>query len=152
MPDDEPDIRIAAEAWRSALDDVEGLVRSVLAAVRRAEAVTLECAVLLTDAVEMQSLNARWRGQDKPTNVLSFPAPDGFGQGDIALGYEVVAEEARAQGKSLTAHATHLLVHGFLHLLGYDHMDEADAKAMEVREREILAQLNIADPYVELAQ
>jgi probable rRNA maturation factor len=152
MPDDEIDIRIAADAWRAALDDVEALVRGVLATAGRAESVAPDCAVLLTDAAEMHALNARWRGQDKTTNVLSFPAPDEFGQGDIALGYEVVAEEARAQGKSMTAHATHLLIHGFLHLLGYDHTDEADAAVMEAREREILAQLGIADPYVELAQ
>jgi probable rRNA maturation factor len=152
MPDDEIDIRIEAEAWRAVLGEPEAFVRRVLLVVAGAEQAEPACAVLLTNAAEMQALNAQWRDQDKPTNVLSFPAPDGFGLGDIALGYEVVAEEAATQGKSFTAHATHLLVHGFLHLLGYDHMAEDEAEAMEARERVILAQLGVDDPYVELAR
>jgi probable rRNA maturation factor len=147
MPEDEIDIRIAAPTWDAALGDAADFVRAILIVTANAERVAPECAVLLTDDAEMQTLNAQWRAQDKATNVLSFPAPDGFGLGDIALGYGVVAAEAQAQGKTFKAHAGHLLVHGFLHLLGYDHIETADAEAMEARERAILADLAIADPY-----
>jgi probable rRNA maturation factor len=147
MPDDEIDIRVAASTWSAALGNAEAFVRGILVAAAEAERVAPECAVLLTDNEAMRALNAQWRNQDKPTNVLSFPAPEGFGLGDIALGYEVVAAEAIAQGKTFRAHAGHLLVHGFLHLLGYDHLEAQDAEAMEARERAILAQLAIADPY-----
>nr|WP_305790477.1 rRNA maturation RNase YbeY [Candidatus Phycosocius bacilliformis] len=113
-------------------------------------------AVLLTDDARVQALNAQWRQQDKPTNVLSFPAAESLsdislageiGLGDIALAYETCAREAAEQGKSLKHHATHLLVHGLLHLLGYDHEADDDAAEMEGLEREILASLGIADPY-----
>ena len=113
-------------------------------------------AVLLTDDATMRSLNRRWRGVDKPTNVLSFPAPPASGAsarglaaslGDIAIAYETVAAEARAQRKPLLHHLAHLAVHGFLHLLGHDHESEREAETMERTEREILARLGLPDPY-----
>ncbi len=149
MPeDDDIDLRLAAPAWEQNIPDVAAFVRRTLAAAAAAERATPALAVLLTDDAEMRALNAQWRGQDKATNVLSFSAPEGFGLGDIALGYETVAREAAAQGKPFAAHAAHLLVHGFLHLLGYDHEDDGDAEEMEARERAILETLGIADPYV----
>lgn len=130
-----------------ALADCEGLVLRALGAAAAAEQAEGAVAVLLADDAALRDLNARWRGKDKPTNVLSFPAPEGFGLGDIALAYETVADEAQTQGKTFAAHATHLLVHGYLHLLGYDHEVEDEARAMETRERAILAALGVADPY-----
>jgi len=105
---------------------------------------------------ESRKLNRQWRGKDKPTNVLSFPA--GFTRhasritrhvlGDLAICAPVVAQEARDQGKSLHAHWAHMIVHGILHLLGYDHIAARDAKRMESLEVEILRGLGFTDPYV----
>jgi probable rRNA maturation factor len=105
--------------------------------------------VLLTGDATVQDLNARFRGQDKPTNVLSFPAaanPEGH-LGDVALAYGVCAREAAEQGKTLAAHLQHLVAHGVLHLLGYDHMTEPEAAEMEDLERAVLASLGLPDPY-----
>jgi probable rRNA maturation factor len=126
----------------------EGLARALHAAAK-AEAIHGAVALLLTDDAAMARLNHDWLGKHGPTNVLSFPAAaNAQGHlGDIALGAQTVAAEARADGKSIEAHAAHLVVHGFLHLLGYDHMSDPDADAMEAREREILAGLGLADPY-----
>jgi probable rRNA maturation factor len=101
----------------------------------------------------IRSLNRLWRRIDKPTNVLSFPAPDSPAGptsyvGDIAISYETAAREAAAEGKSFSDHVAHLSVHGFLHLMGYDHESDADAAEMEGLEREILAHIGIPDPYI----
>ena len=99
---------------------------------------------------ESRALNGRWRGRDKPTNVLSFPAaPDLRGRqlGDLVVCAPVVAREAREQGKPLAAHWAHMIVHGTLHLLGFDHARAADARRMEGRERALLARLGVPDPY-----
>ena len=99
---------------------------------------------------EARRLNRRFRGKDCATNVLSFPyggAQGGAVAGDIVVCAPVVAREAREQGKSIEAHHAHLLVHGLLHLQGYDHERERDARRMERREREVLAQLGFPDPY-----
>ena len=98
-------------------------------------------------------LNKLWRGLDKPTNVLSFPSPDTQPGplstiGDIAISYETAAREAAAEGKSLGDHVAHLSIHGFLHLLGYDHESDDDAEEMEGLERVILARIGVSDPYV----
>jgi probable rRNA maturation factor len=132
-------------AWEAALPNAEGL------AVEAAEAVTpgSDIAILLTSDATVQALNREFRDKDKPTNVLSFPAsglPTDH-MGDIALAFGVCAREADEQGKSLSAHLQHLVVHGALHLVGYDHEDDAEAEAMEAREREILGRLGVADPY-----
>lgn len=131
-------------AWRGR----RALARRVLQAVGAAEKADGVVSVLLGDDAALRALNKQWRGKDKATNVLSFPAAaDGDQLGDIALAAETVAAEAVAQGKSFEAHMTHLLVHGLLHLLGYDHEQDAEAEIMEGRERMILAGLGISDPY-----
>ncbi|MBP0440521.1 rRNA maturation RNase YbeY [Tianweitania sediminis] len=113
-----------------------------------------EISLLFTDDDAVQDLNREWRGKDKPTNVLSFPAfPVAPGDplppmlGDIVLGCETVAAEARDENKPFDHHMTHLLVHGVLHLLGYDHEDEEQAEEMEGLEVRILSSLAIPDPY-----
>ena len=115
-----------------------------------------DLAIRLVGADEGRALNRHYRGKDYATNVLSFPAerPPGLPKnakfpllGDLVICAPVVAKEAAAQGKPLAAHYAHLTVHGCLHLLGWDHEDDADAQAMEQLEREILAGLGIADPY-----
>ena len=111
-----------------------------------------ELSVVLTDDAEQRDLNREWRGIDKPTNVLSFPQIEPFGPvsgliGDIILARETLVREAEEQGVSFDDHFTHLVVHGFLHLLGYDHLDDAEALVMEGLETQILATLGVADPY-----
>ena len=111
-----------------------------------------ELSIVLTDDAEQQGLNRDWRGIDKPTNVLSFPQIEPFGPvtgilGDIVLARETLEREAVELGKPFTDHYTHLVVHGFLHILGYDHIDEAEALVMEGLETQILATLGIPDPY-----
>jgi len=105
--------------------------------------------VLLTDDAEVRELNRTHRGQDKPTNVLSFPAAAWAAPylGDVALAYETCAREAGEQGKPLADHLKHLVAHGVLHLLGWNHETEAEAEAMEARERDLLAGLGTPDPY-----
>jgi probable rRNA maturation factor len=154
------DLSIASDGW-SALPDPETLTRraadAALAAVPERPGAGLEVALLLTDDAAMRELNRLWRGKDTPTDVLSFPAPEQPGNrgvrplGDIALGFETVAAEAEAQAKTLADHAAHLIVHGVLHLLGYDHGTEAEASEMEALEVKALARLGIADPYREMA-
>ena len=111
-----------------------------------------ELSIVLTDDAEQRELNRDWRGKDSTTNVLSFPQIEPFGPvsgilGDVILARETLEREALDLGKSLSDHFTHLVVHGFLHILGYDHIDEQDALAMEALETQILAGLGIADPY-----
>ena len=102
--------------------------------------------ILLTGNRALRVLNRDFRGKDKPTNVLSFPS-DGKYAGDIAIAHGVTAAEAKAAGKRFADHATHLVVHGVLHLAGHDHLRPKDAKVMEPLEVKILARLGIADPY-----
>ena len=106
--------------------------------------------ILLTDDETVRDLNARFRGKDKPTNVLSFPAPENARPhlGDIVLAYGVCADEAREQGKPFGDHLSHLVVHGVLHLMGYDHEADDEAEAMEAKERTLLAALGFPDPYL----
>jgi len=107
--------------------------------------------LLLADDAKLQSLNMTFRAKDKPTNVLSFPADREDYLGDVAMAYGVTRKEAREQKKSLSDHATHLAVHGVLHLLGYDHETAKAAKIMEPLEVEILSELGIGDPYARKA-
>ena len=118
---------------------------------------SVELSVRLTDDEEVRGLNAEWRGKDKPTNVLSFPsdAPKIAGApallGDIAIAYETLAREAAAEKKPFLHHLAHLAVHGYLHLVGYDHQTDSEAEAMEALERETLAAMRIPDPYADAA-
>ncbi|MFZ5725639.1 MAG: rRNA maturation RNase YbeY [Pseudomonadota bacterium] len=159
----------AATPWPDALDwEVRG-AQAVAAALAitpfssLAEAAPLvEVGVRLTDDAEVHALNRDFRGKDKPTNVLSFPqvqadllesldnSDDGeILLGDIVLARETCAREAEEKGVSLADHATHLIVHGALHLVGYDHMDDVAAAAMETLEVKALASLGIANPYAD---
>jgi probable rRNA maturation factor len=152
------DVVIASARWRQAPRAVSA-VRRAIAAAPPARARGAELAVILTSDRAIRTLNRRWRGRDKPTNVLSFPAPAPAGRraprgvprhlGDIVLAYETVAREARLQGKPLDHHIAHLALHGFLHRLGYYHESHGQAEAMERRERRILARLGVPDPYAE---
>ena len=141
------EIEVEAEAWSGALPSVEAVVET--AAKAALGTVGGDIVVLLTDDESVRELNARFRDKDSPTNVLSFPAPENAAPhlGDIVLAYGVCATEAEAQGKTLADHLSHLVVHGVLHLLGRDHEDDAEAEEMEAEEREILAQIGVADPY-----
>ena len=141
------EVEIEDEAWTAALPLAATVVeRAASAALGAAQG---DLVVLLTDDAAVQDLNARFRGKDRPTNVLSFPAAVSAAPhlGDLVLAYGVCAAEAAAQGKSLADHLSHLTVHGVLHLLGRDHEAEAAAEAMEAEERAILASLGVADPY-----
>jgi len=107
--------------------------------------------ILLSDDEKLHDLNVTFRGKDKPTNVLSFPARDNDYLGDVAVAYGVTSQEAREQKKSFADHATHLVVHGVLHLLGYDHETARAAKIMEPLETKILDELGIDNPYARKA-
>lgn len=142
--------------WR-ALPDIEELARRAILASLEASGVRIadgaEVGVQLADDAQVRALNARWRGIDEPTNVLSFPAaaPADIAAapmlGDIVLGFETTEREAAEEGKTCEDHAIHLVVHGFLHLLGFDHVVAAEAGRMEALETAILARLGVADPY-----
>jgi probable rRNA maturation factor len=141
------EVEVEDEAWTAALPDA-------VAVVERAAAAALGSAggdlvILLTDDAAVGDLNHRFRDREGPTNVLSFPAAESAAPhlGDLVLAHGVCAAEAVAQGKTLADHLTHLTVHGVLHLLGRDHVDEAEAEAMEAEERSLLASLGVADPY-----
>lgn len=142
LPDDDLIRRAADAAFEAASDDGHGFEGERLVSVS------------LVDAAASEALNAEWRGKDGPTNVLAFPAgdvPELPGEtppaGDLVICAGVVIEEAAAQGKALEAHWAHMVVHGSLHLLGYDHMQADEAEAMEAVERRAMAALGYADPY-----
>ncbi len=145
------DIVAESGSWRK-IKEVRTMVRRVVtqaaATLSTSEA---EIAIVLTDDSAIRSLNRLWRGIDAATNVLSFPTAAGRGEphhlGDIVLAYETIACEARAQRKPLAHHVAHLVLHGFLHLLGHEHEREGDAEKMERIEREVLRRLAIPDPY-----
>ena len=144
------DVEIEDEAWTAALPQAQAVALEAAEAALNSEGAVGEgVALLLTDDESVRDLNARFRQQDKPTNVLSFPAPPNPERhlGDIALAYGVCAREADEQGKVFAHHLQHLVVHGVLHLLGYDHMGDDEAEAMEGLERAVLAGLGVPDPY-----
>jgi probable rRNA maturation factor len=142
------EVEIEDEAWSLAVPHAERVVERAARAALPPHADTI-VTILLTDDETVRDLNARFRGKDQPTNVLSFPAPPTARPhlGDVALAYGVCATEALDQRKTLAAHLTHLTAHGVLHLLGYDHEAEAEAEVMEGLERAILAKLGLPDPY-----
>ena len=159
------DIAERSAAWRGALPRRRAICRT--AALTTLATVPswappeagVELSVVLGDDALLRRLNRQWRGQDKPTNVLAFPTADGGPAavdsqpgaplllGDVVLAFGTVADEAVAQGKALADHFTHLVVHGVLHLLGFDHEEAAAAMRMEALETAVLARLGIADPY-----
>lgn len=145
------DIRIESDLWKRERDVKALALRAIVEAASVAARSTCEVAVLLTDDPSIRVINADWRDVDTPTNVLSFPAPQSEGGrpflGDIVLAFETIAAEAHAEDKPFAHHFAHLCVHGFLHLLGYDHVRKKDAEVMEAAERAILRQLLIPDPY-----
>lgn len=159
-----PDIVWEHAAWRRKraawMDVIETTLplaaRSVKGFPRKAVAVS----ILLTDDASIKTINRKHRGKNKPTNVLSFPQYDTLDDfkasrepmlhlGDIIVAYETVAREAKAESKTIQDHFTHLLVHGFLHLLGYDHMNDRDAGVMESLEVRILKKIGINNPYID---
>jgi probable rRNA maturation factor len=159
------EVLVVADCWQTEPDAETVIHRAVAAAAEianaglKADFGEAELAVMLTDDAGIRTLNLNWRGVDKPTNVLSFPAlpPTGSGGpddaprmlGDIAIAYETTRKEADDEQKPFDHHLSHLAVHGFLHLIGYDHEQDDDAEAMETLEQEILAQLGIPDPYAD---
>jgi probable rRNA maturation factor len=158
------DVEVEADAWTLALPGAEALARraalAALTAARDRAPSRPGLVILLADDEAVRDLNTRFRSKDAPTNVLAFPGPDTgparggalFGAGppahlgDIALAFGVCEQEAREQGKPLADHLAHLVIHGVLHLLGFDHQDEAEAEAMEAQERALLAGLGVPDP------
>lgn len=150
------DVMIESPLWEAVLDLEHIIRRAVHAADSAVDKRHRDCevAVLLCDDAAMAELNARWRGENDATNVLSFPAAPAMSAaavraslGDIAIAYGTAAREAAEQNKQFADHVAHLVVHGFLHLLGYDHREDAEAERMERLERDILARIGIADPY-----
>ena len=157
------DISVEKGGWETDLSDYQGIVQraikaSVATAAEYEDEAEWEISVLLTDDDAVQVLNRDWRGKNKPTNVLSFPAndedlpPEILGGapvmlGDIAMAFETVVKEADELNKPLSDHFCHLVVHGMLHLLGYDHISDEEADEMEPLEIEILEGLGISSPY-----
>ena len=147
-------IEIATEspAWEKLAGAEAAVRRAVEAALRKERVEEGEIGIVLADDARIRALNKNFRGADKATNVLAFPTAESPGSGpkpigDIVLAYETMAREAETEGKTAEHHLMHLVVHGTLHLLGFDHVEEADADVMEAHERAILARLGIADPY-----
>jgi probable rRNA maturation factor len=146
------DIIVETAGWKTAWPDREADIRALARALRHAEAaegrrLEGQFVVVLTNDARLTDLNRRFRGKNKPTNVLSFPDAEApFG--GIALALETVEGEARTQGKNFINHAKHMILHGFLHLIGYDHRRVAEARLMEATEIAILAGMRIPNPYL----
>jgi probable rRNA maturation factor len=150
------DVIESSRRWRASPGIGKLIRRAIKAGLQASGAQVLigaEVSVLLADDLEISALNGRWRGLAKPTNVLSFPAatPDRIAAspllGDIAMAFETVEREAVEEGKIFADHVAHLTIHGFLHLLGFDHQNASEAERMEALETSALASLGIADPY-----
>lgn len=144
------DISVQHKEWTRSIRDIQNVILSVVGLTLEKAGIDItnqELSLIFADNDFVQKLNRDWRGQDKPTNVLSFPQNEAMLLGDIILAYETVQREAKEQGKRLEDHAIHLIVHGLLHLLGYDHIDDLDAKNMENLEIHILQTLGIKNPY-----
>jgi probable rRNA maturation factor len=150
----EIDVIVRSARWRKRPTAKTIVKRAVLAAAAAVSTPPTELAIVLSDDSAIQTLNRDWRGKNAPTNVLSFPAAAAGKSrsvppyiGDIVIAYQTVAREAVAEGKPFNHHLAHLAVHGFLHLLGYDHENDRDAQKMERLERKILKRLAVPDPY-----
>jgi probable rRNA maturation factor len=148
----EIDIQVASPLWR-AEPKAEETVREAIAAVAAAMPSTAggEVSIVLTDDEAIRALNRQWRGIDKATNVLSFPAAKAGESrllGDIVIAYETLRRECDAENLTFHHHLAHLTVHGYLHLIGYDHQDDAQAEAMEALESRIMTTMNMPDPWL----
>lgn len=150
------DVMVQSARWKKHPRASAIVRKAVQAAAKATSTRQPELAIVLTDDSAIRTLNRDWRGFDKPTNVLSFPAPKpragtthSGSLGDVIIAFQTVAREAADEGKPFTHHLAHLAVHGFLHLLGHDHENDRDARAMERLEVEILAGLGLPDPYIE---
>ncbi len=150
------EVLVQSPRWKAQPGAAAIVRKAISAAASVVSTGPAELAIVLTDDSAIHALNREWRGHDKPTNVLSFPAVRGRGQtpdgtplplGDVIIAYQTLASEAQTEGKPLENHLTHLAVHGFLHLLGYDHETSRDARRMETLETRILASLGVPDPY-----
>ena len=143
------DLRVAEPKWAKSLPDLETICQRALDAGAAQMTAKGEVAVLLTNNAEIQDLNRDWRGKDKPTDVLSFPADpmDEPFLGDIAVALGVTQDDAETRGIALDQRLSHLLIHGLLHLLGHDHKDDTEAAEMEALEIAALASLGWPDPY-----
>lgn len=152
------DVVTESPGWAVSLPEAGSLAQRAAQAVWQrlgSDATEAEVSIVLGDDTLVRDLNDRYRNQDRPTNVLSFPADDDGGAlpgaprllGDVVLALETIAREAREQDKAPADHFQHLCVHGVLHLLGYDHETDSDAAAMETLEIAILASLDVANPY-----
>ena len=151
----EVDIVIASPLWKAQPGARALLRRAVAEAASMVSTGRSELAIVLTDDSAVRALNHHWRSKDTATNVLSFPVREPSAArgttrllGDIVIAYETTEREARAEHKPFAHHLAHLAVHGFLHLVGYDHAAEAEAEAMETLETAILARLDVPNPYV----
>lgn len=153
MTDIPIDVAIDSDLWKKHPDAEDAIRRAIAEATRALAAMRGDIAVVLTDDAAIRALNKRWRGQDKATNVLSFPAQaipgggEGAHLGDIVIAFQTTAGEAEREGKPFAHHLAHLAVHGYLHLLGHDHESDSKADAMERLEAEILARIGVPDPY-----
>ena len=146
------DIQVQSPLWDAEPAAVKTVRAAIAAAAAALPAQSGAVSVALVDDAAIRALNRRWRGIDKPTNVLSFPAGAASHEpfrliGDVVIAYETLARESAAEGKPLLDHLAHLAVHGYLHLRGYDHETDPQADEMEGLERDILSSLRIADPY-----
>lgn len=147
-------IDIEINSTAALIPNAESIKSWISAALQSDDLIDAEVSVYIVDEQESQSLNLQYRGKDKPTNVLSFPAdiPEEVGVpllGDVVICAPVVAREAQEQGKSLDAHWAHMLIHGTLHLLGYDHIEDDEAEAMETLETHLITKMNFPAPYTE---
>lgn len=162
-----PDILVQSDKWHKALPNLDDLVQGICSKLFTHEQFKdyfpkdVELSIVFTDDAAIQELNASYRNKDKPTNVLSFPnfdlepgepfpkqaVPCECILGDVVIAIETVGREAKEQSKPLASHVSHMLVHGILHLLGYNHEAEKEAETMEALEVEILVQLGIGNPY-----
>ena len=144
------EVEIGDEAWSDALDDPTGLAVQAADAALTIASAEGDVVVLLGGDDTLANLNQRFRGKPGPTNVLSFPAPQSARPhlGDVAVAFGVCEGEAGAQGKSLGHHLMHLVAHGVLHLVGYDHETDVEAETMEALERRVMQGLGAPDPYL----
>jgi probable rRNA maturation factor len=146
------DIDVQSPLW-AGQPAAEQAVRAAIAAAAALSTSDGEVSILLTDDSAVRVLNREWRGIDKPTNVLSFPAPKNLSQGnaailgDIVIAYETLKRESDDEDRDFLHHLTHLTVHGYLHLIGYDHQTEAEAVAMEALESKIMTHMQLPDPW-----